>query len=81
MMRVLDVILEGRPRFLCMNNSRMYANGNKVRRAQVADPDPNSIAYLNVMAEPIDSPENMDVIVVTLVINDIIESMMPCHAL
>ena len=45
MMRVLEVILEGAPRFLCMNNSRMYANGNKVRRVQAADPDPTSISY------------------------------------
>ena len=59
----------------------MYANGNKVRRAQAADPNPNSVAYMNVMAEPIDSPENMDVEVVMLVINDIIESVMPRNAL
>ena len=81
MLRLLDTILEGAPRFLCRNNSRMYANGNKVQRAQAANPDPASIAYMNVMAEPIESPENTSVEVVKLVINDIIESMMPRNAL
>ena len=50
-------------------HARMYANGNKVQRAQAANPDPISDVYMNVMAEPIDSPENMDVEVVMLVIN------------
>ena len=80
MLRLLDAILEGAPQFLCMNNSRTHANGNKVRRAQAADHDPASIACVNIMAEPIESPENTSVEVVALAINDIIESMMPRHA-
>ena len=81
MLRLLDTILEAAPRFLCRNNSRMYANGNKVQRAQAADPTPASIECVNSMAEPIKSPENTSAEVVELVINDIIESMMPRHAL
>ena len=38
-----------------------------LRRAMAANPDPASIAHMNIMAEPIESPENTSVEIIQLV--------------
>jgi hypothetical protein len=81
MKAVMNNLLEGTPWAIFNGKIRVYANGNKVRQAQAVDPYPAGAAHLAIMAESIDTPENTNVKVVGLVINDIIESMMPCHAL
>ena len=81
MKAVLHNLLEGSPCAIFLSEIRVYANGNCIRRATVADPDPTSAVNMVIMAEPLKSPENTSCDIVQLVINDIIKSMMPRHAL
>jgi hypothetical protein len=81
MKAVLHNLLEGTPHTIFLSKIQMHASGNRIQQANAADPDPTSALNLAIMAEPIESPANTSCDIVQLIINDIIESMMPRHAL
>jgi hypothetical protein len=78
---VLNNLLEGTPHNIFIAKLRVYANGNHIRRANEVDPDITSHAHMTIMAEPIEGLGNTSCEIIQLIINDIIECMMPRHAL
>jgi hypothetical protein len=81
-LRLMDAVLEGTPRFLCMENSGTYANANRAQRALRAlqNGQPQT-AHDAIMASERNDPENLTVEVIDLLISDIIHGMVPRHAI
>jgi hypothetical protein len=78
---VLNNLLEGTPCTIFTTKLRACVNVNHIQRANMVDPDITSLAHMAIMAEPIKGPGNTSCEIIRLVINDIIECMMPRHAL
>ena len=81
-LRLMDAVLEGTPRFLCLQNSGTYANANRTQRALRAlqNGQPQT-AHDAIMASERNDPENLTVEVIDLLISDVIHGMVSRHAI
>ena len=66
---------------LVTTTSDQLATVNRLARATTADPDTTSQAHIDIMGEELNNPDNLTRIVVQMILNSIIEVMVPRHAL
>jgi hypothetical protein len=78
---ILKTVTTGNVYLLVTTTSDQLATINRLARATAAHADPTNAAHIAIMAEELNDPDNLTRIVVSMVLNGIIEVMVPRHAL
>jgi hypothetical protein len=78
---VLNTVTTGNTHFIVAHGTHSESTAERLRRALVANVDVTHTNHLAVLAQDLDSPDNLTTRVIGLTIFEIIESMMPQHSL
>jgi hypothetical protein len=78
---ILQTLTTGNTFQIVKVNNETQAQAVRAYRANTANVDPTNAAHMAIMATPLDHEENMTPNVITDTLNQVIDSMMPRHAL
>ena len=78
---ILKTVTTGNVYQMVTTTGDQLATANGLARATAANADPTEAAHMNILATAINDADNMTRIVVQMVLNSIIQVMMPRHTL